>query len=144
LTYLPTPLIKRLTAFIIDATVVIVIILAIIWPFDSIRYGRIPKSENVPYIECNATINDKRDRLSIMIINKHFTDNLSLNLEIKNFNPSQKGDIIELNSQSPFDYNTIENRNKIQIQEKDIVSINSNMTIELTAHSVTVLKLTKK
>ncbi|MFX0064990.1 MAG: RDD family protein [Candidatus Hermodarchaeota archaeon] len=39
MTYLPTPLIKRLIAFVIDAIVVIVVILAIIWPFESIRYG---------------------------------------------------------------------------------------------------------
>ncbi|MFX1451583.1 MAG: alpha-L-arabinofuranosidase C-terminal domain-containing protein [Promethearchaeota archaeon] len=112
--------------------------------FDTRRYGRIPKSENVPYIDCNATINDKGDGLSIMIINKHFTDNLSLNLELKNFNPSQQGEIIELNSQSPFDYNTIENRNKIKLEHREIDECKSKMNLELPAHSVIILKLKKK
>ncbi|MFX1252547.1 MAG: RDD family protein [Promethearchaeota archaeon] len=39
MTYLPTPFIKRLIAFSIDATVVIVVIFAIIWPFEPIRLG---------------------------------------------------------------------------------------------------------
>ena len=79
-----------------------------------------------------------------MIVNKHFTDKLKVNLEVKGFIPSEKGTIVELSSESPFDYNTIENRNKIQIIEKDIGSIKPNMTIELAAHSVTILKLTEK
>ncbi|NVM04948.1 MAG: hypothetical protein HWN67_21685 [Candidatus Helarchaeota archaeon] len=112
--------------------------------FDSRRYGRIPKSGNVPYIDCNATINDKGDKLSIMIINKHFTDDLNINLEIKKFIPSEQGEIIELNSPSPFDYNTIENRTKIKLEQKEFKNIKPKMEIELPAHSITIQKLTKK
>ncbi len=112
--------------------------------FDSRRYGRIPKSENVPYIDCNATINDKEDKLSIMFVNKHFTNNLIVNLELKSFNPSEQGEIIELNSESPFDYNTIENRNKIKLKHKKVEECKSKMTLELPAHSVVLLKLNKK
>ena len=112
--------------------------------FNTVKYGRISKMENVPYIDCNANINDDANRLSIMLLNKHFTDKLKVNLEVKGFIPSEKGTIVELSSESPFDYNTIENRNKIQIIEKDIENIKPNMTLELAAHSVTILKLTEK
>ncbi len=112
--------------------------------FNSQKFGRIPKKENIPYIDCNATIDENGDKLSIMIINKHFSNNLTVSLEIKGFNPNEKGKIVELTSESPFDYNTIDNRNKIQIKERDIDTINSNRTINLDAHSITVLKLTRK
>ena len=112
--------------------------------FDSKKSGSIPSRENVPYIVCNANINDDGNGLSIMIVNKHFTDKLKVNLEVKGFIPSEKGTIVELSSESPFDYSTIENRDKIQIIEKDIGSIKPNMTMELAAHSVTILKLTEK
>ena len=112
--------------------------------FDNKNYGRIRKEKNVPYIECAANINDDGDKLSLMVINKHFSNNLNINLEFKGFIPKEQGKIVELNSQSPFDYNTIDNRNKIQIKEKDINNIKPNMTIELAPHSITILKLTKK
>ena len=112
--------------------------------FDTVKFGRIPKMENVPYIDCNANVNDDSSRLSIMIINKHFTDKMKVNLGVKGFIPREKGAIVELSSESPFDYNTVENRDKIQIIEKDIENIKSKMTIELPAHSVTILKLAKK
>ena len=112
--------------------------------FNSLKFGRIPKMENVPYIDCNANLNDDGSRLSIILVNKHFTDNLNVNIEVKGFIPSNKGALVELSSESPFDYNTVENRDKIQIIEKDIENVEPNMTIELAAHSVTILKLTKK
>jgi alpha-N-arabinofuranosidase len=111
--------------------------------YESQRYGRIPRRKGVPYIECNANINDNADKLSIMLINKHFTEKLKVALELKGFIPHEKGIKVELTSKSPFDYNTIENRNKIEIMEKEIGNLKSNMTIELPAHSVTILKLTK-
>ena len=100
--------------------------------------------ENVPYINCNVNINDDGDKLSIMIVNKHFTENLKVNLMVKGFNLNEKVTKVELTSDSPFDYNTIENRNIIRIIEKHIDDIKPNMNIELAAHSVTVLKLTRK
>jgi alpha-N-arabinofuranosidase len=111
--------------------------------FNNRNYGRIPKIKNVPYIDCNANINDNGDNLSIMMINKHFTDNMKINLEIRGFNPVKKGKLVELTSENPFDYNTINNRNKIIITEKDINNIDSKTTLQLSAHSVTILKLKK-
>jgi alpha-N-arabinofuranosidase len=111
--------------------------------FENKKFGSIPEYNNVPYIECNANTNDKEDNLSLMIINKHFSENLKVTLEINSFTPNEKGTIIELSSTSPFDYNTIENRNNIQIKEKIIKNVKENIDLELPAHSVIVLKLTK-
>lgn len=112
--------------------------------FNSNKFGRILKAVNIPYIESNATINNEGDKLSIMLINKHFTDDLNVELEINGFVPKEQGNIIELNSQSPFDYNTIENRNKIKLKQKKIDNIKPKMMIKLPEHSVIVLKLNKK
>ncbi len=112
--------------------------------FNSNKFGRILKAFNIPYIESIATISNEGDKLSIMLINKHFTDDLNVELEINGFVPKEQGNIIELNSQSPFDYNTIENRNKIKLKQKKEDNIKPKMMIKLPAHSVTVLKLNKK
>ncbi|MFX1446262.1 MAG: alpha-L-arabinofuranosidase C-terminal domain-containing protein [Promethearchaeota archaeon] len=111
--------------------------------YESKKYGRIPAMKNVPYIECCANINDDRDNLSIMLINKHINNKLNVNIEINGFEPKNEGTLIELSSESPFDYNTIKNRDKIQIVEKDIGKISPSMTLELAAHSVTIIKFLK-
>ncbi|TFF90411.1 MAG: hypothetical protein EU548_03140 [Promethearchaeota archaeon] len=111
--------------------------------FNTAKFGRIPKMENVPYIHCVANTDDNGKNLSIMIINKHFTEILKTALEIKGFIPEEKGIKVELTSESPFDYNTVENRKKIQIKEKEIKNLKPTMTIELNPCSVTILKLTK-
>ncbi|MHA1886041.1 MAG: alpha-L-arabinofuranosidase C-terminal domain-containing protein [Promethearchaeota archaeon] len=111
--------------------------------FENRKYGSIPEYNNVPYIECNANINNEEDNLSLMIINKHFSENLKTTLEISGFTPYEKGTVIELTSTSPFDYNTLENRNNIQIKKKILKNVKTNMNLELQAHSVIVVKLTK-
>ncbi len=111
--------------------------------FDSDKYGHIPARSGVPYIECSANINDEKDNMSIMLINKHICDKMKVNLQVKGFIPSEAGKIVELSSKSPFDYNTIENRFKIQILEKDTDNFKSDMVMELAPHSITILKLIK-
>ena len=112
--------------------------------YDSKRYGRIPGRNGVPFIECCANINDKRDSISIMLINKHMRDKIIVSIEILEFSPNKKGEEVELSSKSPFDYNTIENREKIQITENPFHNGKSKMNIQLKPHSIKILKLTKK
>jgi len=108
--------------------------------FSNKKYGRIRKYDGTPFISCNATINDADDELSIIMVNKHFIDKLKIDLELKGFN--SKGTPIRfiLNSESPFDYNTISNRKRIQIQEEPISNLSE---IELPAHSLSILKIKK-
>ncbi len=112
--------------------------------FKSEKYGHILEKIDSPYISCNATINDEGNRLAIIIVNKHFSDKLRVFLELEGFIPNEKGNLIKLHSNTPFDYNTIQNRNKIQITETEIIGNNSIIELELGAHSLTILKLSKK
>ncbi|MFW9882408.1 MAG: alpha-L-arabinofuranosidase C-terminal domain-containing protein [Candidatus Thorarchaeota archaeon] len=112
--------------------------------YDSKRYGRIPRRKEISLIECCANIDGKRDSISIMLINKHIRDKMKLNIEIIGFLPNKQGEVVELSKNSPFDYNTIENRNNIQIMEEPLQNANSRMGIELKPHSIKILKLTKK
>ncbi len=112
--------------------------------FNTKRYFDIPKIQKIPFIDCSATSNLEEDKLSIVLVNKHFTDKLRIVIDMRGYKPNNNGSIIELFSDSPFDYNTIENRNKIKPIEKQIDNIQANMTVELPPHSITILKLNKK
>jgi len=112
--------------------------------FDSKKYAHLPKATNTPYLACNATIDDKNDNLSILLINKHFSNSLKTNLEIKGFNPKENGNIIELFSDSPYDYNTKKDPEKIKIVEEPLTDVKSKITIDLKPHSITFIKLSKQ
>ena len=111
--------------------------------FDSKKYAHLPKATNTPYISCNATIDDKNENLSIFLINKHFSSSLKANLEIKGFNPKENGKIFELFSESPYDYNTKDNPEKIKIKERAFKDNKPKITIDLKPHSITILKISK-
>lgn len=112
--------------------------------FNSQKYVHIASAREVPIIDCNAMINKDQDKLSIIIVNKHFTDDVPIQLDIREFIPKEDGLLIELNSNSPFDYNTKENRTKIKLMEKPLNGIKPKMHLTIPAHSVSLLKLAKK
>ncbi len=109
--------------------------------FNSEKFGQISEGKDTPYIRCNVTINEKEDEISIFMINKHFSDTLTVKIELKNFSPNEKGKAFILNSNSPFDYNLKSNREKVQITESELTNIKPNTEIDLPAHSLTLLKL---
>lgn len=112
--------------------------------FDSKKYAHLPKAQNTPYISCNATISDNGNELALILVNKHFTDSISTNIQLKNFIPKDIGTIIELKGDNPFFRNTKKERNRIQLVEKAIDKIKSSIDIVLPAHSVTMLKLIRQ
>ncbi|MFX1490433.1 MAG: alpha-L-arabinofuranosidase C-terminal domain-containing protein [Promethearchaeota archaeon] len=112
--------------------------------FSSNKFGRIPKLENNLYIDCNVTINEIGNAISISLINKHFSDKLDVEIELTGFVPNDLGLRIELSGESPFDYNTIDNREKVAITKSNITDLKPKFKLELVPHSLTILKLKKK
>ncbi|MHA1272657.1 MAG: alpha-L-arabinofuranosidase C-terminal domain-containing protein [Promethearchaeota archaeon] len=112
--------------------------------FNSKKYGNIPKMNNIPYISCNATINDNNKILNLILVNKHFSEAISTDINIKNFNFSKKIQSIELISESAFDYNTESEPEKIKIKERFLEELNSNISLKLPPHSLTILKFEAK
>lgn len=106
-------------------------------------YGLIGKITGNPIVESNATISDDGNKVSLMIINKHFSEAIDVDLTIKGFVFFRVGEIIELAGNSPFDCNTPEDRNAVGISERTIDEVNAEMTLTLKPHSITILKLTK-
>lgn len=111
--------------------------------FDSDSYGQISKISGNPYVECTATCSDNGDKVALMLVNKHISKSLDVELRINAFLFFKAGKRVEYTSDSPFDYNTMKNRERVSIREKQINEINPDMTITLKPHSITILKMTK-
>ncbi|MBU2514894.1 hypothetical protein KJ966_26540 [bacterium] len=111
--------------------------------FDSEEFGQVKKISGNPTIECSATCTDDGGKLALMLINKSISESVSVELRIKAFMFFKNGKIVEYTSSSPFDYNTEEEREKIEVSEKEISTINADMTLTLKPHSITILKMIK-
>jgi len=109
--------------------------------YNSKKYGVLRKSENNPILRGNATIDKDGKNVSLIVINKHFSESQEVRINLKGFIPQKQGIKLELNSVGPFDYNTEDNRNRITIEETKINNVQSTMDVMLPAHSVTVFKL---
>ena len=77
------------------------------------------------------------------MVNKHYSDSVDVDLNIKGFVFFRVGEIIELGADSPFTYNSTDNRDAVSITERSIDDVNAEMSLTLKPHSITVLKLTK-
>ena len=75
------------------------------------------------------------------MINKHFSEPQEVNINLKGFIPQKQGIKLELNSASPFNYNTEDNRNRITVEESKLEAVQSTMDVVLPPHSVTIFKL---
>lgn len=112
--------------------------------FPSRKYGQIdnPKEE-LPYISCNATINDDLSKLSVILVNCHYITDLNAEISLQGFKPKENCTKIVLNSESPFDYNTIQERNKIRIIEEKIHNTNNPLSTIVPAHSLIIHKFSR-
>ena len=111
--------------------------------FNVVGFGQIGNIQGTPLIECAVTRSEDGSRLSIMFVNKHISDDVVVQLQIKAFAFFRMGELVELTSHSPFDYNTKEDRTKIEIREVDISHVTPEMSLDLKPHSITILKLLK-
>ncbi len=111
--------------------------------FDSEQYGQISRIKGNPFVESSATVSADGNKFSIMMVNKHISETIPIEIKIKDFFFFKKGKVIEMTSASPFDYNTMESPDAVTIKERDISTIDAEMTIEVKPHSITIIKLLK-
>lgn len=109
--------------------------------YDSKKYGFLKKRVNTPLLRGNATIDKDGKNISLIMINKHFSEPQEVNINLKGFIPQKQGIKLELNSASPFNYNTEDNRNRITVEESKLEAVQSTMDVVLPPHSVTIFKL---
>ena len=71
-------------------------------------YARSYRSDKyrIPYIEILASVDSDRDRLTLLVINKHPTDDLKVEIEINGFRPDPEGSATVLTARTLNSYNT--------------------------------------
>ena len=107
--------------------------------FRSRRMAAIPSFRNVPYLDCSATYNQEENRLSMMVVNRHFDDCIRARIHLKNFHPQQDATVWELNAASPFSRNDFDRKNEVRIRRKELQRLSPNFDYTFPPHSVSAL-----
>ncbi len=107
------------------------------------RYGNIALTE-IPLLGCSVTINESKNRLVIIGINRHTHHEIPTNISIANFNPEPIAKVFELNGPHHSAYNDFDKKNEVKITQIEIDSVGTEFTYNFPAHSVTALLLTSK
>ncbi len=107
------------------------------------KFGIISPTD-IPYLGCSATIDENREKLVIIGINRHHAHPLETAIEIENFDPGSTALIYELNGPSHSTYNDFDQKDEVNIQEFKFNSVSNQFTYRFPPHSVSVLIIQKQ
>ncbi|MEM2940817.1 MAG: alpha-L-arabinofuranosidase C-terminal domain-containing protein [Thermoproteota archaeon] len=93
----------------------------------------------VPFVDVSATISEDRKTLYLYALNRSDEEGVELQLVLKGFNP-RSGIHQFIAGESAEDKNTLENPDRIRIEESKIETVGRELNIELKPHSVNVVR----
>ncbi|MGQ9520937.1 MAG: alpha-L-arabinofuranosidase C-terminal domain-containing protein, partial [Candidatus Fervidibacter sp.] len=96
-----------------------------------------------PVVDASATLSDDGKTLHIALINRHPESDLTVQLNIQNFTPKPTVQMWRLWSEHFLDTNTFDEPEKVKPTEQT-VPLSDALTLKLSRHSVTVLRLERK
>src|SRR5262249_10187347 len=66
---------------------------------------RLPTIPDVPYLDVVAAVNDRRDTLTLFIVNRHLTRDIAARISITGFSPAGDGSVETLYASNVYDKN---------------------------------------
>jgi len=97
--------------------------------------------DNVPYMDCSATLHKDGGILYLAAINRHREEDIKGQIELRAFKPKRKGRVYELNAEEFSSANDFDSPDKVKIVEKAVKDVSNEFSYTFPAHSVTVLEL---
>ena len=94
----------------------------------------------VPYVDVSATFSEDGKTLYLYALNRSDEEGVELQVVFKGFNP-RSGVQQFIAGESAEDRNTLENPDRIRIEESRVKTVRSELSIELKPHSVNVVRL---
>lgn len=104
-----------------------------------VKSGTFPDLPDTPYLDVSATTDEGAGKLSLAVVNRHPTSDISANIAVDGFNVPATGDLFEINGPSLDAANTFDAPNKVRIQESRISGLSSKFSRTFPAHSVSMI-----
>jgi alpha-N-arabinofuranosidase len=102
---------------------------------------RLPKIQDVPYLDVVAALNDSGDTLTLFCVNRHLTRDIPTNISISGFKPASEAAALSLYATSIFEKNDEVAPEAVHPQESSTRLNGSRLNFTFRHESVTVLTL---
>ena len=106
-----------------------------------VRSDAFPALPEVPYLDVSATTNDGNQSLTLAVVNRHPTADISVDIAIEGFTPQSSGDLYEINGPSLDATNTFAAPNQVTAKRRTYSGAGPAFRQSFAAHSVSVITM---
>ena len=100
-----------------------------------------PGLADVPYLDVSATTYQGNRKLTLGVVNRHPTADISADIVIEGFHPQASGNLYEINGPSLDATNTFANPNQVGVKQRTFSGASGSFRHTFAAHSVTMMTL---
>jgi alpha-L-arabinofuranosidase len=95
---------------------------------------------SIPYLSVNASINSDKSKVYLMVINKNLDKGISATVDLRGFDPTEKGEAWILNGQNIDSINK-DDANNVEIRQVDFVIKDNSFKYTFEPHSLTAVEI---
>lgn len=106
-----------------------------------VRSDAFPALPEVPYLDVSATTGDGNQSLTLAVVNRHPTADITADIAIEGFKPQSSGDLYEINGTSLDATNTFADPNQVTAKRKTYSGAGPAFRQAFAAHSVSVMTM---
>lgn len=106
-----------------------------------VRSDTFPGLPEVPYLDVSVTTDRDARKLTLAVVNRHPSNDISAEIDIEGFRPQPSGALHEINGPSLDATNTFASPNQVTAKSGTFTGASANFTRTFPAHSVTLLVL---
>lgn len=103
-----------------------------------VRSDTFPGLPEVPYLDVSATTDEQNQKLTLTVVNRHPTADLTADVVIEGFKPQSSGELHEINGPSLDATNTFDHPNQVGAKQSTITGVGSNFRQKFSAHSISI------
>jgi alpha-N-arabinofuranosidase len=104
-----------------------------------VRSATFPEMPETPYLDVSATADEKGEKLTLAVVNRHPTDDIAAEISMEGLKVGSTGDLYEVNGASLDATNTFESPNNVGVKKRSFSGVGANFRQTYPAHSVSVL-----
>ncbi len=104
-----------------------------------VRSATFSNMPDVPYLDISATTDADGRKLTLAVVNRHPTDDITANVVMEGIKVGGTGDVYEVNGPSLDATNTFDQPNNVGVKKRAFSGVGPNFKQTYPAHSVTVL-----
>lgn len=104
-----------------------------------VRSATFPNMPEAPYLDVSATTDEKGEKLTLAVVNRHPTDDITADISMEGLKLGSSGDLYEVNGPSLDSTNTFDSPSNVGVKKRSFSGVGPNFRQTYPAHSISML-----